>query len=508
MTDQNPRLAQGIIPLEEIPVDDYVKHVQFATAKKYSPEQIETLMQRGINFHQRGDVDGAMEMYREILRHDPENKKVLYFSAIALSQGNNDENKVMLIMQKAMEEMPNVPEAHYNLGILYHRMGKVDEAKQCFLKAVAMLNTLIEAKVSLGGSYLNEGDRVKGRIWLQKAADTISGGIDSIYSRGFARLTLGDYLGGLEDYDKRWRTGTFLAENRRDFGPSARHWNGLPIPGKTLYVHTEQGAGDVIMLSRFIEDVARRSQAKTIVLEVGATLVDLLAQLKGVDYVIASNTPMPEEIGPTNYYLPMMGIMRKCGVLKLEEKRIPHRGGWLRPIATHLVTLPPSPPNTFKIGVSWAGSKSHKNDRYRSIIWQQFRDELITHPALASLNITWYSFQVGDRARDADDGMPANFVDLTPQMPDFADTFHGITQMDLMICVDTATAHLAGAAVDGPPIWMLVPAAPDWRWGLEGTTTPWYAKLLLFRQDAAVDWQTPLTVIRRALRERLGLLND
>jgi len=509
MSELNPRLVQGHFELEELDASQFVGKIAFPTVRKYPPAELESMLKQGIDLHQRGLTKDAMEIYREVLLHDPDNKKCLYFAGIALSQQNGEEAKVLAIMEKAIEAMPNVPEAHYNLGILLHRMGKETEAKERFLYAAAMLDSLIEAKVSLGGAYLNEGDRVRGRRWLINACKTETPSLDSRYSRGFAKLTLGDYIGGLADYDFRWKTGAFLAENRRNFG-KAKHWNGKPIPGRTLYVHTEQGAGDVIMFSRFLERVHERSQAGMIVLEVGDTLVDLLAQVRGVDYVIASNTPIPEECGgKIDYYLPMMSILRQTGFVKLEHTRIPYGGaGWLRPVADQLVALPPDPnglgPNALRVGISWAGSKAHKNDRYRSILWPQFRDAVLAHPDVAGKNIVFYSFQVGDRARDVDDGTPPNLVDLTPAIKTFGHTLHAATQMDLMLCVDTATIHAAGAAVDGPDIVTLIPAAPDWRWGLEGDRTPWYSRMQLVRQDHCADWATPLDRARSLLLDRYG----
>lgn len=465
------------------------------TEKKYTAPQIAEMLKRAVEIHQTGDTVKAMELYREILLHDRGNKQALYFATIALSQQNQPEDKVLALMKHAISAVPNVPEAHYNLGILLHRMGREAEARERFLRAVALMPMLTEAKTSLGGAYLNLGETERGIAWLTEAANTLTQTPDSVYSRAFARLTLGQLYKGWVDYDVRWKTASFLVENKRHFGSTARHWNGKPIPGKNLYIHTEQGAGDVIMFSRFIEQVAQRSQAKTITLEVGASLVDHLAQLKGVDFVIASNTAVPPEALPVHYYLPMMGMMRKVGFFSYSQT--PHRDGWLGVIPGYEVEVPQPLIGVPKVGIAWAGSKAHKNDRYRSIVWQQFRDELIKP---LEEKVQFYSFQVGDRARDTDDG-GGHIVDLTPQLKTFAHTAHALKQMDLILAVDTATIHAAASLVEGPVVYTLIPAAPDWRWLLNEPLTPWYSRVALFRQTIASDWSTPLAAMRDATLE-------
>lgn len=468
--------------------------------KQYTQQQLDQMLDTAINLHVAGHVERAMQVYHEVLWHDRGNKRALYFAAVALSQKNQPEEKVLQIMEHAVRESPNIPEGHYNLGILYHRQGRVDDAIASLEKAVEMSSRLVEARTSLGGCWLNKGEKEKGRYWLEKAARMDSPSKDSIYSRAFAKLTLGDMLTGWTDYDNRWKTASFLVENRRNFG-NARHWNGKPIPGHVLYVHTEQGAGDVIMFSRFLRQVAERSQARTIVFEVGANLVTHMAQVPGVDYVIATNTPVPAEVPRVTRYLPLMGMMRQVGILK--DDRITDRDGWLRAV------VPPRPEakalldaaraaGRLRVGVVWAGSKAHKNDLYRSIGWRKMRDLLLDDPRLAGA-VTFFSLQVGEYARQMDDrpvsGEVAPVVDLTPHVGNFEDTAALCAELDLLIAVDTSTVHVAASLVGGPPVWMLTPAAPDWRWRLDGDTTPWYSRVSVIRQQRWDDWVTPLRYV-------------
>lgn len=493
----NPALSGVLTPDTKLDWSDIsAKDVPVPQDGKYTPKDLEQMLEKGIALHTRGKTKEAMALYREVLLYDRTNKKALYFSTIALSQMNADETQVLIIMKHAVEQLGNVPEAHYNLGILYHRMGRVSEAKDCFIHAVRLLNRLVEAKTSLAGCYLNLGDKAAGRRWLEEAASTQASQADSVYARGFAKLTLGDLMGGWRDYDRRWETSSFLTENTRDFG-RARFWNGKPIPGKCLYIHTEQGAGDIIMFSRFLEEIAKRSQAKTIILEVGANVAPLVSHVKGIDYVIATNTPVPPNPDSpsgdsfrVDYYLPYMTMMQKAGIVSYDK--ITQASGWLSLTPEYHVAIPPAAPGTLKVGISWAGSKAHKNDRYRSIGWPQFRDLIVADPRFAG-KVTWYSLQVGDRAREMDEGGAAlGVIDVTALCPTFAETASVISQLDLLICVDTATIHAAGALIAGPPVFTFIPAAPDWRWLLDGETTAWYNDFTLFRQTQHDDWVGPL----------------
>ncbi len=504
-------LAEGAVPTPDAPLDfsqdalaQSLAIVPIPGDQKYSTEELAALLQRGIRLHTGGNVRGAMECYREVLLYDRANAKALYFSAIALSQESKDEAKVAAIMEHAVSQLQRVPEAHYNLGILYHRMGRIADARACFEKAIELYPKLVEAKTSLAGCLLNQGEASTGRATLENACATHCVNPDSVYARGFAHLTLGHLGEGWRDYRSRWRTAAFLTENRRSFG-NARHWNGKPIPGKVLYVHTEQGAGDIIMFSRFLAEVKRRSQCRVLILEVGANVAPFVAQCEGVDYTIESNTPVPvdPDTGSSfrvDCYLPFMSIMSLVGIFGYD--RIYGAEGWLFPVSGYGVDMPARFGAKLRVGLSWAGSSAHKNDRYRTIGWAKFRDLLVRDPRFEK--VQWYSLQVGEHARDLDDGNAGKVLDCTPQMTTFAHTAAAVKQLDLLICVDTATVHVAGALVGGPETWVLLPAAPDWRWLLDGEHTPWYDDMTLFRQSRSDDWDTPLRAVADALAARLS----
>lgn len=466
---------------------------------------VDELLDKGIALHQAGEIKPAMEIYHTVLRKDPSCARALYFTSVALSQLGEKQTSLettLDIMRGSMKELQKIPEAHYNLGIMLHRCGLEEEALESFKKAVSMLDTLVEARTSLGGAYLNTGDRLKGEYWLRKAATTKTKGIDSFYSRAFARLTIGDWFGGWEDYDYRWRTASFLIENKRKF-PGARHWmNGYDVKQAWIYCHTEQGAGDMIMFSRYLRDIKRRSNGRLLI-EVGMNVVDVLRGCEGVDDIIATGQPVPAAVGPVSWFLPMMGMMRQLAIIK--PKDVTLRDGWL-PTPDDRFDVPvPRSEEKVNIGIAWAGSKAHKNDRYRSIPWELWRDHLLLDPRFAG-KVRWFSFQVGENARDCD-ARPADLdlIDLTPPMRWFAHTARALQKVDLLVACDTATIHTAAALKQGPMSYVAIPSAPDWRWGLHGDTTPWYTRMRLFRQQNYHDWVS----VVRAMADRVaeGLTN-
>jgi len=139
----------------------------------------------------------------------------------------------------------------------------------------------------------------------------------------------------------------------------------------------------------------------------------------------------------------------------------------------------------------WAGQPRHANDHRRSLPAAALTELLHVD------TVNWFSLTVGSRQADIA-GRP-DIVDLAPALADFADTARAVERLDLVITVDTAVAHLAGAM--GRPVWLLLPKVGDWRWGRSGNTTPWYPATRIFRQSRLGDWSDVLEQVAQALRQ-------
>jgi hypothetical protein len=153
--------------------------------------------------------------------------------------------------------------------------------------------------------------------------------------------------------------------------------------------------------------------------------------------------------------------------------------------------------SALRVGLVWAGSPEHQGDRFRSI------QPEILRPLLRMPGLEFHSLQIGSPGREAPALAASGLRDFTASIHDFADTAAYIAELDLIIAVDTAVAHLAGAMAR--PVWTLLPAPADWRWGWTGDSTPWYPTMRLFRQLAPGEWDA---VVQRVAVELRRFRND
>jgi hypothetical protein len=253
-------------------------------------------------------------------------------------------------------------------------------------------------------------------------------------------------------------------------------------------LHAEQGYGDTVQFIRYLPQVADRGGR--IIIECQAALQRLIQTMAGECSVVPAGQPLPT----FDVHCPLMSLPRHFETtLQNIPRQIPYLhadtamvGKWLEKLAQDSSSL--------KVGLAWAGSKTNENDRSRSMPLSSFA-------ALAQApDVQFYSLQKGEPAAQANDP-PAGLklIDWTSEIVDFADTAALIANLDLVISVDTAVVHLAGAM--GKPVWTLLPFAPDWRWMLERDDSPWYPTMRLFRQPSIGDWDSVVRTVAQALAQ-------
>jgi hypothetical protein len=282
-------------------------------------------------------------------------------------------------------------------------------------------------------------------------------------------LRLGDMPRGWDQYEARWRVPGLVKPERTFSQP---RWKGEPFLGKTLLLHYEQGLGDTLMFVRYAKQA--KALGGEVLLAAQVPLADLVATCPGVDAVIPHGTPFP----PFDLQLPLLSLPQvfqtdlnsipaEIPYLDIPES-VPNRE-WI------LGTLAKSEGQT-RIGLVWAGSPAHKDDLQRSV-------PPATLKALAAIpGVAWYSFQIDSVEQPPLPGL----VILDPMLRNLSDTAFALSGMDLVITVDTAVAHLAGAL--GIPILLLLSFYPDWRWMLGRDDSPWYPSMRLYRQSTPGDW--------------------
>jgi len=349
--------------------------------------------------------------------------------------------------ERAISFDPESAETWSNYGVELSDLRRDSEADKCFCRAVALKSDCAEAH------------------WNR--------------SNHFLRLGIFDH--GWRLYEWRWQLGHFLKQ-RREF--SVPLWLGeSDLSGRTILLHAEQGLGDTIQFCRYALDVKRLGA--NVILEVQRPLLKLLKTLDGVDLIVEKGKDRPL----FDYHCPLMSLPL---AFQTTLHTIPqHRAYLLDGYDKARVPFKKwfSNKKGPKVGLVWAGNRDHENDLNRSIDFESILN-------LVSDDFCFISLQRDaspmERTRLEAVGVVASF------MPnDFIDTAQIISQLDLLISVDTSVAHLAGAL--DRPVWVLLPYVPDFRWMWDREDSPWYPSMKLFRQPIEGSWGQLLKMVREEL---------
>lgn len=294
------------------------------------------------------------------------------------------------------------------------------------------------------------------------------------FNLALALLLRGDYARGWAEYE--WRTRVRGYADYANYAFGMPRWHGEPLAGREILVHAEQGHGDTIQFSRFVQRYA--GQGAQVDVFCHAPLVSLLARVPGVRRAMANLAERPRH----DFHAPVIDLAAQC----LPAPDAVHwTGPYLAPLPERVAEFAPvleRAPRP-RIGIAWKGSPRHANDRNRSL---QPDDAA----ALMSGAATFVNLQVEAQPLAAS----ARHIDLGARIRDWDDTAAILHFLDAIVTVDTALAHLAGAM--GKPVTTLLPFSPDWRWGVSGERTRWYPTMRLLRQEVAGNWGS---VIRRAI---------
>ena len=279
------------------------------------------------------------------------------------------------------------------------------------------------------------------------------------FDLAYLYLLLGDYKQGFREFEWRLRIDDDLNRLYQAIYDPGKQWLGQNLEGKRILVYTEQGIGDGLHFLRYLRYL--KAKEAHIILHVHKPTIPLLEGHPWIDEMIAADITEIPSFPEYDY---------QCSIMSLP---------WLLQqfsISGQPYILPPSPSREFpphSVGIVWAGTRSHVNDVNRSIPLEYFK----------SLDAHLYGMQVEPRP---DVTTSLDYTDLSPEIHDLKDTAAFLEGLDLLICCDTAVAHLAGAI--GTPCWLLLPYIPDWRWGLNNETTPWYNSVRIFRQSRPGNW--------------------
>ncbi len=372
--------------------------------------------------------------------------------------------------EHALALAPDSIQARYNLGVVYRDLELSERAWVEFIEVIARDGRMAGAYNNLAVLEERLGLLAAAETHYRKAIALKEAFPDAQFNLGMLLLRLGQYMEGFARCEWRWQTSRFTPLK----APHPR-WDGSRLRG-TLLVHSEQGAGDAIQFARFLPMAAERCDR--LLFACTENLFPLFRSIPGVAEIRGPGTFRNSEL---HAYIPLMSLPH---VLGTTLETVPSRVPYLQP-EPRSVDLGPSPvPNPrLKVGLVWAGSPTHINDRHRSCSLRDFA------PLFELTDVAFYSLQAGPRAAEAREPAirPGIVTDLSERQGDFADTAAVIEQLDLTISVDTSVLHLAGAL--GRPVWGMISARSDWRWMIGRDDSPWYPTLRLFRQSRLDDWR-------------------
>jgi len=430
--------------------------IELGRAIAMRPDLAEPLNNLGIALAAVGRADEATAAYRAAIALQPNHSRAHSNLGNALKTAGKTQ-EAFACYQTALALDPNYGEAYSNLGALLNEMGKTDEALQCHSRATELRPDYAQGHFNLG-SALSSAGRYEEAIAAHRRAISLQPHLSQAhFNLSLELLRHGKFAEGWAEFDWRCRMPGLVKITKDCPQPL---WDGSDLGNRVLLLYAEQGIGDTIQFVRYVPLIRGR-----VLLEVQHSLSRLL------------NAATPHD-GEFDAHLPLLSLPLTLRQFDPTATQVPY----IRPISRQDI----GPRRGLRVGLAWAGSATHKNDRNRSL-------PLAKLAPLAQEGVEFFSLQVGPGAIQT--GM--RLTDLTSRLHDFADTAALIAELDLIISVDTAVVHLAGAM--GKPVWVLLPEPADWRWMLRREDSPWYPTMRLFRQSRPGEWDEPIARMSQEL---------
>ncbi|MEO6436390.1 MAG: tetratricopeptide repeat protein [Tepidisphaeraceae bacterium] len=403
--------------------------------------------------------------------------------AVALGQQGHFEEAEALLRAIVADD-PTSARAHHNLGVALDGLDKLEPALETLRRAAELRPDDAMTQQTLAKVLAKLGRLDESIEACQRAVQLNPNHAESHGSLARLLLMRGDFKRGWAEYEWRWKCTSFPVPRPKFEQP---RWNGAKAPGKTILLYSEQGFGDVIQFVRFASIVARR--CASVIVQSPRETLDLIRRMPDVTSAFGDGEPMPA-------FDLHAGLMSLPLLLSLTPSTIPSDVPYLSPSPKLVESWRERTRGEgarLRVGLAWAGRATHKEDKRRSIRLADFA------PLAEAEGVVFYSLQKWDADQQAS-RPPADMrlIDTGPKLADFSDAAALMVNLDLIISVDTAVAHLAGALAR--PVWTLLPFAPDFRWMIDRSDTPWYPTMRLLRQTTRGDWTGPIRDATERLR--------
>jgi len=456
--------------------DNAAAEISYRRQLELEPNDFNALNNLGVALRALGRMGDAVSLYQQALVSSPNSSLVhanLGNALDALGKANEAERH----LRAAVKLDPSSIDARYNLGAHLVREEKPEEAIAHLRFVVGVAPQRWDAWTNLGVALVAMGEMIEPEKCYRTAIQLRPSTPEPHYNLAWLLLLTGRWREGWNEYEWRWQLPQFSS---RPYCGAAPKWDGSFQPNATILLICEQGLGDSIQFVRFAALV--RERCARVIVECPKSLMQIFRGVAGIDETFPHEGTRPHH----DFYAPLLSVP---GLLGITPEVLSAGSAYLnapREEVNHL-RIPNS--GRPKIGFVWAGSPDNKIDRRRSCDVDHFEK------LFQGLDVELVSLQTGPRAHDLAPKQISFQIDGL--VTDWAQTASVVRQLDLVIGVDTAVMHLAGAL--GTPAWLLIPASPDFRWLLERADTPWYSSISLFRQRVRGDWTGLFKDLRSAL---------
>lgn len=465
-------------------------------ALRLNPRQPQTLVNLGVLLAAGKRWAEAETLYRSALEMRPDDVAALTNLGLALEELRRFDEAETL-QRQALALAPERAEIHNHLaGVLARNpRGVAGEAENHYREALRLQPGHAAHLSNLGALFFDQGRVHEAEETLREALVLDPQQASAHINLGQLLLSLGRLPEGFEHTEMRYRLrvpGAVPGFPDQPPPHAARQWRGEPLAGKRLLVWPEQGHGDQLQFCRYLAIVRAQQRPAVITCACTGSLVELLQTLEGPDAVITLEAA-PAALAEHDFWVPMLSLPLFCGTtLETIPGDTPYLAADVRTVARWAPRLPPTGKRT---GLVWRGNVQHDNDAERSLPDLSVLAPLWSVPGLVFVSLQKWAGE--DEARDPPAGQP--LVHLGSDIETFSDSAAIVAQLDLLICVDTAACHLAGAL--DVPCWVMLPAwRNDWRWLRDRDDTPWYRRTRLFRQARRGDWAGVVQDMAQALR--------
>ncbi len=429
-------------------------------AQEYAPEQVDVLQQLIIKLDQLG-------MYAEALH----------------------------VAERSCAELGETFETCFFLAYARYSIGDLQGAVDAGRRAIGFRTDVPGIYVTLGSALLSLGKIEEAAASYKRALKVMPDYPDALFHLGLLNLMRGRYRDGWAGFEYRFKIRRAI---RRRCEP---RWNGTSLRGRTIHVMREQGIGDDIMYSSCFPQLIR--DAKHCYIECEPRLEKLLARsFPEATFIPIVDNAIKDAVLRRDDFDVRIFSASVPGYLRNSVRDFPQHRGYLKADTGRtrywrekLVALG----DGLKVGISWRGGTVYTN-RYRRTLSLD-----AMHPLLSLPGVRWINLQYGERTAEIAKIRDAHAIDITdwPEAidGDYDETAALVNALDLVISVCTSVVHLGGAL--GRPVWVMAPFAPEWRYGLEGDTMPWYPTVRLFRQAEIGSWDEVIGKVNKALKQRM-----